>query len=317
MRTYQTTETTTLLDYQRESNGRNRMVFVVMYSLLAAALVAVGVLVIGGMHHGGHASFSDIGLLGTGRNRLLDLNSEPTVAPAGCDATIMLIRHCDKAGPLIQDDQSDQHCSYVGFQRAHYISTLFGSRWPKPSKLYALHPGRRGHANFREVETLEPLARTSNVTINDHFTTHHTRRDANEIFAQLRSGELCGKLVVICWKHSHMSQLARALGWVLAPSHYPKSSFDQVWQIKYVYQPPVLYAVDHKAHKKKAKKSHKAAKKEAKHKREMEIASDGWVLYGSVEYQHFDALSYSYKSGDYPEGGKATGAGWANVQPEL
>jgi hypothetical protein len=98
--------------------------------------------------------------------------------PSGCEVTVQLIRHCEKG--VLED-----HCDYQGFERAQFLTTLFGNsnavsdadaegtggiqyqyRWPIPSEMYALDPRRfsgKQHKppklkkmNMREVETLLP-----------------------------------------------------------------------------------------------------------------------------------------------------------------
>jgi hypothetical protein len=89
-----------------------------------------------------------------------------TVMPKnGCEATVQIIRHCEK-----DEFSSIHHCNYQGFERAHFLQTLYGdritnARWPIPSKIYALSGRRekiRGHhvkwkkMVYREVETVLP-----------------------------------------------------------------------------------------------------------------------------------------------------------------
>jgi hypothetical protein len=230
-------------------------------------------------------------LIGLSHSVSIYLNAKPTNASVGCESTIMLIRNCEKEGPFTTDFEANRHCSFEGYQRAQFLPTLFGTRWPIPSKLYALSGGRKGHKNFREIEILEPLAHKIGLTINSKYSTKHTQRIAEDIFQELRSGRLCGKLTVFAWKHSHLPVLAHALGWKDSPSHYPSKTYDQVWKIRYVYSPPPLY---------------QSTKYKLRSKRHPE-----WVIYGSISYQNFDPLAFSYQSGDYPFGGKETGFSWA------
>lgn len=129
------------------------------------------------------------------------------------------------------------HCSYLGLERAAFLVTLFESdhtttnnnnstehhsvlrpepnqlqrRWPAPDRLYALSTERKSHANYREWETLQPLSQVAHVDVvlidksGASFAKKH-------FFPQLQTGELCGKLVVIAWKHSRFPSLANALG---------------------------------------------------------------------------------------------------------
>lgn len=66
----------------------------------------------------------------------------------GCESTLLIMRHCEKVGPLVSDDDGNEHCSLIGFERARYIATLFGDapeeRWPAPAHLFALSPGKCG-----------------------------------------------------------------------------------------------------------------------------------------------------------------------------
>jgi len=126
------------------------------------------------------------------------------------------MRHCEKGSIR-------EHCnyySYIGFERAKYISTLFGddpdARWPAPSYLFALAPGERNNEevnDWREVETIEPLSNKIGVAINDSLGMKTKNEFAKHLFRMLRSGEMCGKVALVSWKHEvTMSHLAHSLG---------------------------------------------------------------------------------------------------------
>lgn len=251
MRVYETTETTSLLNYERESNKRSKWLCISVVSVVGAVVL---IFLVFHIHTDSDSLLArSINLLGSTSRRsknnaaLSSLNSKPSkgVVPPGCESTVMIIRHCEKDGPLISDSNSDEHCSYLGFQRAQFLTTLFTGdrRWPIPSALYALSPTRRHepYLNYREVETLGPLSKEIGIDILSNYTAKQTDQLADHVFERLASGKMCGKIAVICWKHSHIPSLAQALGWTRAPKHYPGHSFDEVWQIKYVYQPPALY----------------------------------------------------------------------------
>ena len=121
-------------------------------------------------------------------------------APVGCEATILLLRHCEK-------ESEYEHCNYVGYERAAFLPTLFGDgdeRWPTPNYVFALNPGDRGTTwkkNFREVELILPLAEKANVTINAAYGADDASHLARHYHEMLKSGEACGKLAVVSWKH--------------------------------------------------------------------------------------------------------------------
>jgi hypothetical protein len=149
----------------------------------------------------------------------------------GCDATVLLMRHCEK-------EDLREHCSRVGFERATYLASLFGTRWMPPSYLFAEKPSGRNNPkkhNFREIETLSPTARKFSLTIDASYDTHHTADLVSEIFHLLDSGELCNKLAVISWKHSDIPNVARYVGCGSnegCPSEYASTMFDEVWKIQ-------------------------------------------------------------------------------------
>eukprot|EP00978_Attheya_sp_CCMP212_P034606 scaffold145754_cov68-Attheya_sp.AAC.2 len=217
---------------------------------------------------------------------------QETLQP-GCEGTIILLRHCEK-------ESLREHCTYVGYERAVYLSTLFGSgeeRWPIPSHLYALNAGARHNKhkkNMREIETLEPLSVKANVTIDDSYKEQHMPHLARQIVSLFREGHMCGKIIVVAWKHSEIPRFARHLGCGPTegcPLDYQSTEFDNAWQIKLVYQTPW--------HSSK------------KHVQEKNL----WRAYGSVQQEGFDPLAMSKKSGDYPLGGTAIGGRWIELDP--
>jgi hypothetical protein len=133
-------------------------------------------------------------------------------APEGCEGTVLLIRHCEKLN-------LKSHCDYVGFERSVFLATLFGhtvkDRWPAPSTLYALRPGHRHNPhkmNYRELETVDAIADKFELQVNDDYSTHATGQLARDVLETVKQGDICGKLVVVSWKHSDLPNLARKLG---------------------------------------------------------------------------------------------------------
>jgi hypothetical protein len=144
-----------------------------------------------------------------GHSRKKSTNS--SLLQDGCETTVMLIRHCEK-GSL------KHHCNYNGYERAVYLSTLFGNtpekRWPAPSQIFALKARGRKHGkrNNREVETVQFVANQCKVEVDESYKTSHTKQLAKHITESIISGEMCGKLTLISWKHSDLPRLAQHLG---------------------------------------------------------------------------------------------------------
>jgi hypothetical protein len=237
---------------------------------------------------------------------------------SGCETTVLLMRHCEKHGPMAtESDGSTQHCSYIGLERSYHLAEMFGPgrRYPFPSHLFALTPDRETYINFRQWETLHPLSEKSGTMI--EIATHPHL--ANNIIELLRSGTVCGKIVVVSWKHSRMPELATLLGCGPdngCPESYPDTDFDQVWQLKYVFRPDGSDLPKDQESKLSWNNSTDGHAR-ARRRLDASISHSGWNVYATVTNQRFDPLAFSHESGDYPEGGAASGGRWKKDAFEL
>eukprot|EP00548_Thalassiothrix_antarctica_P005734 CAMPEP_0194139982 /NCGR_PEP_ID=MMETSP0152-20130528/9576_1 /TAXON_ID=1049557 /ORGANISM="Thalassiothrix antarctica, Strain L6-D1" /LENGTH=234 /DNA_ID=CAMNT_0038838025 /DNA_START=328 /DNA_END=1032 /DNA_ORIENTATION=- len=226
------------------------------------------------------------------------LNAREITTESGCQSAVVLMRHCEKVGTT-KDSNGNEHCSVPGLQRAEFIPSLFigpDSRWPEPSYLYALSTTRQGvhHYNYREIETLKPLATATNLTIDSRFTVGDGPNLANEIFDQLVDGSLCGKTTLICWKHSDIPQMARALGCGTksgCPNTYPKYNFDQVWIINFFYDIRNQYI---RALTKQDDVENQGSARFLKNKQKKK-----WDVFGFVTEFGFDPLHFQKQQGIY------------------
>ena len=288
-------------------------------------------------------------------NSLEELNksteSSPSSVSAGCEATILLSRHCEKEGPSVVVDKKEQHCSYIGHERAHYLATKFGTapgQWPVPSYLYALSATRGHHQNFREIETLLPLANQHSLEINSDISDVNDLVD--DIHKHLADGDLCGRTVLVSWNHEAIATIATALGCSDCPDFFP-DEFDPVWQLKFVYDilgtsimtekykapkhksetgPPAKDTPDEeggetrrqlgkhlnhlhvKSHHHRSDNKQKYSKVIQKYD-ETSVDIPSWTVFSFVTAQGFDPLAYSASVGDYVDGGAAIGGQWMSV----
>jgi hypothetical protein len=173
-------------------------------------------------------------------------------APAGGQARqntrypqhILLIRHAEKTG-----DKDDVHLSQQGKERAAVLDRLFvASRdrpdpFPTPDFLFA---ARHHKDSQRPVETLSPLAQKFKLAINDRYdnklpglrTNGDKEKPAKPGMAELRaeifgSPKYFGKTILVAWRHSTISQLAKALHASKVPPLWEDRVFDRVWQLSY------------------------------------------------------------------------------------
>lgn len=298
------------MDYLESRRRRNRCVSI---ALLALFLITCGTLVAWRVRHPSDSKGATSTVKhGTSDNSeddyvppvgLVELNkglkSQSKVMKEGCESTLLIMRHCEKMGGNQVDTDGNYHCSYLGHERSYFIPTLFGKRWPNPSQLFALTPERDTHLNFREYETLHPLSLKTGIPVDLVDQTNLP----SQFFRLLQSGDMCGKLTVVCWKHSIIPALAQNLGCIEddgCPKHYPESSHDEVWQLKYVFFPDE--AEDLQEEKDYIHNATRRLHRSKKRK--------GWKVFATISQQGFDPLSFSYEVGDYPDGGSPTGGSW-------
>ena len=170
--------------------------------------------------------------------KVFDHSSQNMKLENGCEATVVLIRHCET-----EDFESDEveikHCNYAGFQRSEYISSLFGTRWPEPSYIYASSSDEKPEEkDYREVETVLALSKRIGVPINSEYGKHDINSLSRDLISKLQHGDLCEKLVLVSLKHDSIPYLAASLGCGEdegCPDYYPDETHDQAWTITFLY----------------------------------------------------------------------------------
>jgi hypothetical protein len=156
-------------------------------------------------------------------------------SPASTDKTasnfpsvVLLIRHAEK--PALAENSP--HLSPTGVRRAQILPTLFIAngaqppRFPRPEVLFATAASK--HSN-REVETILPLSQALRLPISQDFADEEFDAAAKEILG----GKYAGKVVLVCWHHGKMPELAHALGANDAPAKIADDDFDQIWRIEW------------------------------------------------------------------------------------
>ena len=188
------------------------------------------------------------------------------------ESVVLIVRHCED-GSTRRHPDSSRHCNALGFQRANYFATLFGSRWPMPSHLYGLIKG----TNMRQYETLAPLSNKMGLTIKmiDYPGIDAVALAHREHLRNLCHGgnvtddnhHLLPVVTVVAWKHAFIPILARKLGCDHCPNEWSDDDFDSVWELHYHWNG----------------------------EKEPAVGSQSWQVYFPVVYQDFDALAYEYQ----------------------
>jgi hypothetical protein len=283
---------------------------------------------------------------------------------SGCECTILLMRHCEKNIDGVVHHHGNNYCSWLGRERSYFLPSLFDPnstlrRWPVPTHIFALTQERsaryeagqdqdNGNPNYREIENIMPLANKFGVKVEIYPFNGEVL--ATDFFSLLQSGEMCGTVSVISWKHELIPDLALTLACGPGdgcPTEYPDDTFDEVWQIKYVLDPqgkaktsrdPMTLSVQtqgpltiyepekknkppveggdnddgNSATSKAPRKELRLRERQLKKNKDKAEDRKKWVVYGSKTFQYFDPLQFSLQSGDYPPGGSPSGGKWAD-----
>jgi hypothetical protein len=290
-------------EYARKKRNRKRL-FIGLGFLSAIAFFAIMFSMLGGTVGVAKTLVFDSLL------RLDDKTADSV--PSGCETTVMIVRHCEKDGAENLGANGDHHCTYIGFERAAYFASLFGENgYPAPSELYALNEDRGGHKTYREIEMLLPLANKFGLEVNSEYSKNE--KLAKDIFQQISSGQLCGKTVVVSWKHEFISELARHLACHECPRYFP-NLFDPIWELKYVYDVKGTLMYQKINGVPQEQKSNSEAEEGGedrrflKHKKHHRLPRH-WSVYWSDMSQNFDPLKFSNIVGDYQ--GNDVADGWA------
>ena len=132
----------------------------------------------------------------------------------------MLMRHGEDAG------ETSFHLNDRGMKRAAALPRLFGARLPKPDFIIAT---RASKGSNRPVETIQPLAHALGLPIDNRFKDDDYKYLARTLLTDPRYE---GKVVLVCWHHGKIDNLAKDLGAKDAP-RWPDAQFDHVWMIDY------------------------------------------------------------------------------------
>jgi hypothetical protein len=146
----------------------------------------------------------------------------------GRPAQVILIRHAEK--PPEGDD-----LSLKGKERAAALVPYFLGRpevlqFKAPVAVYAQGPKKEGSSR-RPVETVKGLARALQLDVIDRYTHEEFPQMVEEILAKK---EYEGRMVLICWEHKVLPDIARALGVKKPPAEWHGAVFDRTWVITFV-----------------------------------------------------------------------------------
>lgn len=141
-------------------------------------------------------------------------------------AQVLIIRHAEKDGGSDLSPQGYQHAqALVQYFQTNADVTQYGT----PAAIFAEAP-KGPDGSRRAIETVTPLATALGLPVQDEFTKKHIQ----ELVTLIESSpQFDGRMVLICWEHKVIDQMAAAFGVNPMPDPYPSSRFDLVWEINF------------------------------------------------------------------------------------
>eukprot|EP00833_Pecoramyces_ruminatium_P001501 jgi/Orpsp1_1/1175533/evm.model.c7180000054223.1 len=139
---------------------------------------------------------------------------------------VILIRHAEKPA-------SGNDLSAMGWRRAECIRDLFMKNDTlKPNTIYAQKASKKDETipdSRRQIETVAPLARALDLTINNSFTSFQLDELSTDI-AGLNEKDFP---VLVSWNHDEIKNFLINFGmnYQVAPT-YPSKRYDLVWIIE-------------------------------------------------------------------------------------
>lgn len=142
-------------------------------------------------------------------------------------AEILIIRHAEKNsdGVDLSDRGHERATALVDFFEQQRQVTRFGT----PVAIYAGAPTHEDGSQ-RAIETVAPLAESLGLELRTGFHKKEVGALVNEV---LSNHLYDGKMVLICWEHGLIPDIANAIGAGSVPAKWKGSDFDRVWRIDF------------------------------------------------------------------------------------
>jgi hypothetical protein len=142
-------------------------------------------------------------------------------------AEVILIRHAEK--PATGNELNQKGRERAAALVAYFLESPELLEFKTPAAIFAPLPSREG-SSVRASQTVTPLARALRMQINLSFRKDQTAALAREILTDPRFD---GRMVLVCWEHKVIPDIAKALGAPAAPDKWHGEAFDRTWVIKY------------------------------------------------------------------------------------
>jgi hypothetical protein len=156
--------------------------------------------------------------------------------PPTYPARVLIIRHAEKSTDVLS-----VHLNEDGKKRAGMLPKLFEKSddrpepFPKPDVILAASDTKNSH---RPSETVAPLAKALGLTVDSVLASDDPDGAAKHLFS---TPKYSGKVILVSWRHTRLSDLARKLGAADAPKEWKDEVFDRVWDLTFDEQGKVTF----------------------------------------------------------------------------
>ena len=130
---------------------------------------------------------------------------------SSCKHLVWVIRHGEKTLNPAPGSREVLELNATGFRRAQYLKSLVVKHdWPQFTHVFASSTSPPGAA-LREMQTVEPLASTLDLSVDLRFAQEETDALAKAALDAAHAST-CGGSVLISWEHCRIPLLLSALG---------------------------------------------------------------------------------------------------------
>jgi hypothetical protein len=148
-------------------------------------------------------------------------------AARGQPAQVILIRHAEKP-------PEGHDLSLKGRERAAALAPFFLGApevltYKTPAAIYAQAVTKEDRSR-RPIETVTPLAKALMLDLITRYGHSDYPQMAKDVLA---NPDYKGKMVLICWEHKVIPDMAKAFGVKDAPAKWHGETFDRLWVITF------------------------------------------------------------------------------------
>lgn len=158
---------------------------------------------------------------------LISLAMGLTTPAWAAPAQILIIRHAEK--PDKGNDLSPEGYEHAQKLVAYFEHDAAVTRYGTPFAIFAMDHSSDDESR-RPVETVTPLATALGLKIHDKFGKNDLKEISQKV---LNDPKYDGKMVLICWEHHVIPNLARELGAKDAPGTWDDNDFTSVWELDF------------------------------------------------------------------------------------